>query len=396
MSTNLVQPLEEIAASVLDRVADVIVGEASTLRDGTEHAGVQLPRDLYAHESAQTEWWYYTGHMETDSGRRFGFELVFFKRRTDLDRFGVVPLRLIANPLYLAHFAITDESRRRFRYEHRKSTGGAFDLRAEASDERYYLRLGNWTIREAEDGAHHLLRATLSQDLIFEAKLKNMKPHILNGHEGAGVSFKDEGEASRYFSWTRLQAEGLITWHGTTERFSGSAWMDREFGTWRTTENQKGWDWFSLQLETGAELMVYYLRNSRGEPSPFSSGTFVDERGRATHLAREDFQLETLSHWTSTRTGARYPGRWRVRVPRFGVDVEVIPVMQDQELDTRGTTMIVYWEGACLVRGHHKAQEVEGRAYVELVGYDRSHEQPSLSAFLFGGALERPWRSIFG
>src|SRR4051812_11149266 len=198
MSTNFVEPLEQLASNVFDQITDALVGKASTLRDGTEHAGVELPRDLYAHQNAQTEWWYYTGHMQTSSGRRFGFELVFFKRRTDLDRFGVVPLRLIANPLYLAHFAITDESRQRFRYEHRKSTGGAFDLRAEASDERYYLRLGNWTVREAEDGAHHLLRATLGEDLIFEARLKNMKPHVLNGHEGAGVSFKDEGEASRY------------------------------------------------------------------------------------------------------------------------------------------------------------------------------------------------------
>src|SRR5215210_3427651 len=163
MSTNLTEPLEKIATNVLDGIADVITGPASTLRDGTEHAGVELPRDLYAHAEAQTEWWYYTGRMQTESGRRFGFELVFFKRRTDLDRFGVVPLRLIANPLYLAHFAVTDESRRSFRYAHRKSTGGTFDLRAEASEERYYLRLGNWTVREAE-GVHHL-RATLGDDL---------------------------------------------------------------------------------------------------------------------------------------------------------------------------------------------------------------------------------------
>src|SRR5215212_6746157 len=168
MSSNILESFGETAASVLDGLADMVVGEASTLRDGSEHAGVELPRDLYAHESAQTEWWYYTGHMQTRSGRRFGFELVFFKRRTDLDRFGVVPLRLFANPLYLAHFAITDESRKHFRYEHRKSTGGVFDMRAEASDDRYYLRLGNWTVREAEDGAH-ILRATLGEDLIFEA-----------------------------------------------------------------------------------------------------------------------------------------------------------------------------------------------------------------------------------
>jgi predicted secreted hydrolase len=394
MSSNIASPLETIAANLLDRIADVIGGPASTLRDGTEHVAVCLPRDLYAHKGAQTEWWYYTGHMQTVAGRRFGFELVFFKRRTDLDRFGVVPLRLIANPLYLAHFTITDESRAGFRYEHRKSTGGAFDLPAQASEHSYYLKLGNWTVREA-DGAH-TLRATLDDDLIFEATLKSTKPVALNGHEGVGVSFKDEGEASRYFSFTRMEAAGRITWHGETEQFTGSAWMDREFGTWRTTENQKGWDWFGVQLSTGVEVMAYHLRNHLGQPSPFSSGTYVDAAGNWTHLARQDFTLEATDYWQSPRTQATYPSGWRLRVPRFGIDVRITPVLKDQELDTRGTTMIVYWEGACQVRGRHGNEETTGRAYVELVGYDRSHEQPSLTAFLFGDALDRRWRSIFG
>lgn len=394
MSTNFIEPLEQFAAGVLEQIAYVVAGPASTLRDGTEHRGVELPRDLYAHEGSQTEWWYYTGHMETAGGRRFGFELVFFKRRTDLDRFGVVPLRLIANPLYLAHFAITDESRSQFRYEHLKSTGGIFDLPARASEEKYYLRLGNWSVREAE-GAH-ILRATLGDDLIFEAKLRSEKPPVLNGHEQRGVSFKDEGEASRYFSFTRFRAEGRITWHGRTEDFTGSAWMDREFGTWRTTENQKGWDWFSLQLSTGVEVMVYHIRDAEGRPSAFSSGTYVDASGAWTHLSHQDFILETNGYWRSPHTDAVYPSGWRLRIPRYGVDVKVVPVMQDQELDTRGTTMIVYWEGACRVEGRHGNEQAEGRAYVELVGYDRSHEQPSLSAFLFGNSLERQWRSIFG
>src|ERR1051325_8397741 len=142
MSSNIFESFGQRAASVLDGLADMVAGEASTLRDGTEHAGVELPRDLYAHKDAQTEWWYYTGHLQTVRGKRFGFELVFFKRRTDLDRFGVVPLRLIGNPLYLAHFAITDESRAQFRYEHRKSANGLFDPPARASAERYELRLG--------------------------------------------------------------------------------------------------------------------------------------------------------------------------------------------------------------------------------------------------------------
>src|SRR2546423_14623835 len=172
MSANIVEPLEHFASSVLDKIADVVAGEASTLRDGTEHAGVELPRDLFAHKNAQTEWWYYTGHMQTSQGKKFGFELVFFKRRTDLDRFGVVPLRLIANPLYLAHFAITEESPSCFRYEHRKSTGGMFDHPARASEKDYYLRLGNWTVREGPEGAH-ILHATLGDDLVFEATLKS-------------------------------------------------------------------------------------------------------------------------------------------------------------------------------------------------------------------------------
>jgi len=320
--------------------------------------------------------------------------LVFFKRRTDLDRFGVVPLRLIANPLYLAHFAVTDESRSQFRYAHRKSANGLLDPPARMSTKRYDLRLGDWTVSELH--GIHLLRATLGDDLIFEVGLKATKPAALNGHEGVGVSFKDHGEASRYFSFTRMEAEGRITWHGETESCTGAAWMDREFGTWRTTDNQKGWDWFSLQLSTGAELMVYHIRDREGRPSSFSSGTFVEPSGQWRHLTRDDFALEATGHWRSPHTGALYPSGWRIRVPRFSVDVSVTPVLKDQELDTRGTTMIIYWEGACTVRGRHGDAEAEGRAYVELVGYDRSHEQPSLTAFLFGGALDQRWRSIFG
>ncbi|HEX7958178.1 MAG TPA: lipocalin family protein [Pyrinomonadaceae bacterium] len=394
MSTNLIGSLEQAAADVLEGLADVVTGPASTLRDGTEHAGVVLPRDLYAHAQAQTEWWYYTGHVETDAGRRLGFELVFFKRRTDLDRFGVVPLRLIGNPLYLAHFAVTDESRGTFRYDHRKSANGLFDPPARADSRRLYLRLGDWTVREAH--GLHLLRATLGDDLIFEAALRPAKPAALNGRESVGVSFKDHGEASRYFSYTRMAAEGDITARGVTEHFRGSAWMDREFGTWATTDGQKGWDWFSIQFDDETELMVYHIRDRRGRPTSFSSGTFMDAEGQRTHLAREDFEVEVTDRWRSPHTGATYPSGWRLRVPRLGVDVSVKPALKDQELDTRGTTMIVYWEGACAVEGTRGGKQVEGRAYVELVGYDRSHESPSLVTFLFGSALDRRWRSVFG
>ena len=377
------EKIQEFASGILDRVADSVSGPARPLRDGKrEFAPVKLPRDLYAHDDAQTEWWYYTGHFKV-GGRRLGIELVFFKRRTDADRLGVVPLRLLGNPLYFAHLAVTDEARQSFRYEHRKSTGRAPDLPAFASSDHYEVRLGDWYVYERSGG--HFLHATLGDDLVFEATLQPTKPVSLNGAKSDGVSYKDAGEASRYFAYTRMAGEGLITWHGKTERCVGAAWMDREFGTWHPTPYQRGWDWFSIQLATGAEAMVYHLRDEQGNPSPYSCGSFIDPSGRRTHLKAEDFTIEVLGHWTSPRTQVEYPSGWRLRAPGMGLNVVVTPVMPDQELDTRGTTMVIYWEGACQVLGRHSGTEPVGRAYVELVGYDRSHEKPSLSEYLLGG-----------
>ena len=390
---EIVKNLEKSASDFFETVTDTFVGEAETLRDGTELDAVSLPRDLYAHAGAQTEWWYYTGHGETASGKSFGFELVFFKRRTDLDKFSLVPLRLFGNPLFFAHFAITDVGEQKFRYAHRKSANGFFDHPASASEKHFHLRLGDWSLRESH-GAH-ILRATAT-GVVFEADLKPTKPPVLNGKGGDGVSFKDEGEASRYFSYTRMEMEGDLIWNGETEHFTGSAWMDREFGTWTPTEKQKGWDWFSIQLDNNCELMCYQLRDSEGTASAFSSGTYVNERGEFEHLTHDDFTIEPLGYWKSPRTNATYPSGWRVKVPKMGLDLHVSPVTEDQELDTRGTTMIIYWEGACEIEGKAGEFDVKGRAYVELVGYDRSHDQPNLAYFLMGNQFEFPPRSIFG
>lgn len=372
---------EKSAGVLFEDLATAVAGKADPLRDGTEFDPVVLPRDLWAHDHAQTEWWYYTGHAETDSGKKFGFELVFFKRRTDLDKFSLVPLRLFGNPIYFAHFAITEIDEKKFRYAHRKSSNGMFDEPASASETHFHLRIGDWSLRESH-GAH-ILRATAG-DAIFEADLKPVKPAVLNGKNRDGVSYKDEGQASRYFAYTRMEMEGDLVWDGVAEHFRGSAWMDREFGTWTPTENQKGWDWFSVQLDNGCELMCYQLRDSKDNVSPFSSGTFVDEHGEFTPLSREDFSVEPTGYWKSPKTGATYPSGWRVRSERFALDLTVTPYIPDQELDTRGTTMIVYWEGACAVGGTAAGTPVSGRAYVELVGYDRSHESPNLAYFLIG------------
>ena len=373
------------ATDLLERVADTFAGKAETLRDGTEFDPVELPRDLAAHSSVQTEWWYYTGHLASrSSGRQFGFELVFFKRRTDLDKFAVVPLRLVGNPYYFAHFALTDKTAKTFTYAHRKSANGPLDLPASAAESHYYLNLGDWSIRES--AGVHILRAALDDGTTFEASLMPEKKVVLNGD--GGVSYKDEGQASRYFAYTRMSLEADVKVDGKVEHFTGSAWMDREFGTWTPTENQKGWDWFSIQLDNGCELMCYQLRNSEGRPSQYSSGTFADERGMVTTLDHSDFEITPVGVWKSPRSGAEYPSVWRISVPSLSLDLRVVPAVEDQELDTRGSTMIIYWEGACDVTGTAGDSSVSGQAYVELVGYDRSHESPNLAYFLIGNPAD--------
>lgn len=382
---NIFDNIQRSATELIDGIAETIAGPAESLRDGSEFDPVELPRDLFAHAAAQTEWWYYTGHGESSEGKSFGFELVFFKRRTDLDKFSLVPLRLLGNPIYFAHFAITDIEGESFRYAHRKSANGWFDHPASASEDHFHLRLGDWSVRESHGS--HILRAT-ADGIVFEASLRPSKPVVLNGRDRDGVSYKDSGEASRYFAYTRMEMEGDIVRDGRAEHFTGSAWMDREFGTWTPTENQKGWDWFSIQLENDTELMCYQLRDSHDGVSPYSSGTFITDDGEFTPLTHDGFEIEPTGYWKSPRSGATYPSGWNVRCERFGLDLKVTPFIEDQELDTRGTTMIIYWEGACAVEGTAAGNPVSGRAYVELVGYDRSHEAPNLAYFLMGNEFQ--------
>jgi predicted secreted hydrolase len=226
---ELLKNLEQTTTDLFEGLTETFYGKAETLRDGTEHDAVALPRDLYSHGNVQTEWWYYTGHGQTVSGKSFGFELVFFKRRTDLDKFSLLPLRLFGNPIFFAHFAVTDADEKKFRYAHRKSANGWFDQPAAASEKHFYLRLGDWSVRESH--GTHILRAT-ARGVVFEANLKPVKPAVLNGRAKDGVSYKDEGEASRYFSYTRMEMEGDLIWNDEIEHFTGSAWMDREFCTW--------------------------------------------------------------------------------------------------------------------------------------------------------------------
>lgn len=383
---RFIKPLDQMASAALESVADY-VNTRPPLDAGYADEPIELPRALFSRPNVQTEWWYYTGHCETESGRRFGFELVFFKRRTDLDKLGPMPMSLVANPMYAAHFAISDITEGKFHYDHRRSFGGMLDPAASACDVSFNVALGDWSVRDV--GGRHLLSASLPSGIRFDAILDEGKPLVLNGDDGNGVSRKMKG-TSHHFSFTRMDASGTISIGGAAERFSGSAWMDREYGAWEQTN----WDWFSIQFDDRTELMIYQFRAEDGEAKGDSTGTFVDTDGIAEYLRKDEFSIEALGSWTSTATGVEYPSGWRVRVPKLEIDVEILPLIDDQELDTRGTTMVIYWEGACSVSGTRTGKPVGGNAYAELVGYDRSHESIDVADFLFGALVRRSISSL--
>ena len=380
MKASFFKPLEYFAATALDGVADFFGYGGSVLREAPSDGTVTLPEDLFAKADVQTEWWYYTGHCKTETGREFGFELVFFKRRTDFDKLGIFPMTVLANPIYFAHFAISDIDARDFKYEHIRSFNKPFDVPVSMSETACDVRLGEWSLREV--AGKHILHATLKDGLVFDAVLESDKPIVLNGD--GGITQKKSG-ASNHFSYTRMNVSGQLRTGLQIEKFGGAAWMDREFGKWEQGE----WDWFSIQFDDGTELMIYQFEGESGLKNGDSTGTFVEYDGTCRYLRRADFEITSTSTWTSQKTGAEYPSRWQVKVPSLDIDIEIVPLIDDQELDTRGTTMIVYWEGACKVCGSRSDKPIGGRAYVELVGYDRSHEDMNIATFLFSDPIRR-------
>lgn len=387
MSESFFKPIEYFASTALDGLADLLGNGGGTLRGAPSDGSVTLPQDLFAQPDVQTEWWYYTGHCASENGREFGFELVFFKRRTDLDRLGIFPMTALANPMYFAHFAISDITGGTFKYDHIRSFNKPFDTPVSMSETACDVRLGDWSLREV--AGKHILHATLNDGTIFDAVLESAKPIVLNGENGSGITMKKSG-ASKHFSYTRMNVEGQLQRNGELERFGGNAWMDREFGIWEQGE----WDWFSIQFNDATELMIYQFDDLDGHVKSDSTGTFVNADGTCTYLKRSDFRIEALDTWISEKTGAEYPSGWRVSVERLGIDITIQPTMKDQELDTRGSTMIVYWEGACEVVGTKGESEIAGHAYVELVGYDRSHKAAGIADFLFGNVINRVKRNF--
>lgn len=324
-----------------------------------------FPKDHGSHPEFRTEWWYFTGNLEGASKNRFGYQLTFFRQGA------LLRAKDPAHPwsirdIYLAHFALTDVSSGQFWYAERVSRQGPG--LAGASQENMNVWLFNWV---AKMEGNRIKIEARHQNMELFLDLVPRKPPVFHGKNGLSQKGPKEGQASYYFSYTNLATEGRIKTPQSPSIISveGTSWFDHEFGSNQLTPDQVGWDWFSLHLSDGQELMLYFLRRKDGTMEPSSSGTLVNRSGNTLHLKRSDINLEVLDYWKSPKSGGRYPSRWRMKVPSAGIDLELSSLVPSQELVTEGSTGVIYWEGAVTGKGTSAGRPITSEGYVELTGY---------------------------
>ena len=319
---------------------------------------VRFPQDEAPHRDL-TEWWYYTGHMNATTAdgqqHRYGFELVFFQvLRSDLP------------PVYVAHFAISDITRGQFYYAQRRLTEPAALIPDRTSTTGFNVSINDWRA-QGLNGQDHL-QATMDNYAI-DLALNGLKPPTL--HNGNGLITYGLGGFSYYYSRTRMAVSGTLTDHQQRIQVTGEAWMDHQWGNFLTLGGG-GWDWFSIQLNNGTEMMLYLIRDASGHVTSTYAG-YIDAQAHNVQISASAVQINALDHWTSPQTGITYPSGWRVEIndARLKASLTLQPELKNQELVATTSTGNIYWEGAVAIHGQSAGTQIQGSGYVELTGYTK-------------------------
>lgn len=321
----------------------------------------EFPQDHGPHPDFQNEWWYFTGNLVTQKGRRFGYHLTLFRNslRPQAPPSGSA---WKTNQIMMGHFAITDvENEKHYSFERfsRLALGLAG---AQASPFRVWLE--DWEIQGRANEDLSLILTASQEGLSLTLTLENTKPYVLQGNQGHSQKGAQAGNASYYYSFTRLAAQGHLKIDEEQFDVKGSSWMDREWSTSALENDQVGWDWFALQLDTGEELMYYQLRKKDGTPSPQSAGVWVHQDSQTIKLSHDQVSLQILETWQSESSKV-YPNQWRFQEASLGIDLKIIPFVQNQEMQTT----FLYWEGAVEVQGTYQGRPIQGVGFVEMTGY---------------------------
>jgi len=330
-----------------------------------------FPRDHGAHPEYATEWWYYTGNLDTPDGKHFGFQLTFFRSSltpTPVERSS----DWAADHIYMAHFTLSNVSTGEFRAFERFSRG-ALGL-AGATGEPFRVWVEDWSAEgSGPEGMTMRLRAA-QDDVAIDLTVENQRPPMLQGDQGLSQKSPTPGNASYYYSLPHMRTNGTITSAGQSYSVSGFTWMDHEFSSSALDAGAVGWDWFGLQLDDGRGLTYARIRNQAGETT-YSLAALAEADGRTLDLTEQAATLTPLNTWRSPHTGIEYPSGWRLQIPSAAIDLEITPWLLDQELQVA----VIYWEGAVQIRGTIAGQTITGNGYVELTGYgDNRSDEPRI------------------
>jgi predicted secreted hydrolase len=338
--------------------------------DDARYARALGPRDFHfpddhgPHVQFRSEWWYWTGNLDGPDGRRFGYQFTVFRSALAPESSERRASAWATRQFFMAHLALTDVASGAF-YAFERTSRAALGL-AGATARPFRVWLLDWSAEGSGDGDAPPIRLRVTRgDIALDLALAAGKPIVLEGDRGLSQKGRAPGNASYYYSLTRMPTEGRVTVQGKSFPVHGASWMDREWSTSALEAGQTGWDWFSLQLSDGRDLMFYRLRGDGGSADPMSGGTLIEADGTSRRLTREQVSLQPTGAWKSPRSGVVYPSGFRLQIFNPPLDLTITPLIADQELNVT----FRYWEGAVGVTGVAGTQKLTGRGYLELTGY---------------------------
>ncbi|RQO53160.1 carotenoid 1,2-hydratase [Variovorax sp. KBW07] len=319
---------------------------------------LQFPRDFGSHPDLHTEWWYITGHARTAAGREFGFQVTFFRSRVEATQ--NMRSAFAAKNLVFAHAAVTDLEGRVLLHDQRIARAG-FGV-ASASDADTDVRIRDWSLARQKDGSY--AARIPAGEFTLDLRFTPTQPVLLQGNAGLSRKGPEEAQASYYYSEPQLKVQGKLALTGQAFEVDGGAWLDHEWSEALMHPEAVGWDWIGMNLDDGSALTAFHLRRADGS-GLWAGGSFRPRDGVARIFKNDEVRFERINAWTSPRTQAKYPTQWRVQTPSGNFVVRAL--LDDQELDSRGSTGGVYWEGLS------ELLDAQGRrvgsGYLEMTGY---------------------------
>jgi predicted secreted hydrolase len=364
LSWSAMPAAEQGTLNLADALSDDS-GQFATVQPGRSFS---FPTDHGEHPEHKTEWWYFTGNLKDAQGQEYGFQLTFFRAGLPLTENVAATGPWSPREVFMAHLALSEVATKRFSSFERFSRRSHGLSGVETRQDTLSIWLEDWKAERTPDGRWRLTASERGEDereVALRLQLDELKPPVLQGEQGYSRKGPLPEHSSYYVSLTRLSASGTLQLDDQSVAVGGFAWFDHEWSSSALAPGLVGWDWFSLQLDDGWELMLYLLRYQDGKLEPASSGVLVDPTGQTSPLTLSDFEVQVNAYHTSPR-GVPYPAAWTIEVPSRQLTLKLHPTLPDQEMSSG----VPYWEGAVRAQGRREGQPIHASGFVELTGYE--------------------------